>query len=38
MKDAGDLAAQEGQYDYHNPAEGDYRMRFIQQLLSLLQG
>jgi hypothetical protein len=38
MKDAADLTAEERRYDYRNPAEGDYRMRFIQQSLSLLQG
>jgi hypothetical protein len=33
MKDAADLTSEERAFDYHNPREGDYRLRHLQELM-----
>jgi hypothetical protein len=33
MKDAADLTTEERQYEYRNPRDGDYRLRYLQGLL-----
>lgn len=38
MKDAADLSPAEQQVGYHNPSEGDYRLRKLQELMGLLGG
>jgi hypothetical protein len=38
MKDAADLTAEERQYDYRNPRVGDYRLRYLQDLMRPVVG
>jgi hypothetical protein len=33
MKDAADLTTEERRYEYRNPRDGDYRLRYLQGLL-----
>ena len=38
MKDAAHLTAEERQYDYRNPRVGDYRLRYLQELMRPVVG
>jgi hypothetical protein len=38
MKDSADLTSEERQYDYRNPRVGDYRLRYLQELMRPIVG